>query len=177
MMDAGDVKKLKQLEVMLRPLFFLQEKLDEKIKARYEYDDKLLQEHYQKKILGLRVEIGELLNALRFHKYWSTANPDSRDHILEEYVDGLHLMLSIGVEKGIKDYQYRGIYDMTADDLTYLFEVLMTMPYIDLTKDDYKLALEMYLKLGELLLFSWEDIKSAYAKKNIENQERQNAGY
>lgn len=178
-MDAKDLREMRQLEINLRPLFFLQEKLDTRIKSQYEYDEVLTKEHFQKKVLAFRVEIAELLNALRYHKYWSQALPQPREEILEEYVDGLHFMLSIGIEKGVRDYQYKGFYaeNMTADDLTYIFETLMTTPWQDLRKDDYLRGLEMYIRLGEILLFKWDEVKEAYTEKNIKNLERQEQGY
>lgn len=178
-MKAEDMKKFNQLQIQLRPLFFLQEKLDQKIASRFEYDDFLRQEHYAKVILGFRTELGELLNALRLHKYWSQQKPESKERILEEYADGLHMLLSIGGKKDVKDYTYRGIYDgeITGEDLVFLFDKLITMPWMDLRKDDYLLGLEMYLKLGDLLLFNWDEIKQAYTLKNIENIERQEKGY
>lgn len=178
-LDAKVMKEFHRLNIQLRPLFFLQEKLDEKIKARYDYDDYLRKEHFNKKVIGIRVEIAELINALRFHKYWSKKLPMEKKVILEEYVDGLHMILSLGIEKQVTDYSYQGIYDeeLTAEDLTFIFDRLLTLPWGELRKNDFKLGLELYLKLGELLLFSWDEIKEAYAQKNIHNHERQEEGY
>lgn len=179
LINAEDHKEFRYKSMNLRPLFFLQEKLDEKISSKHEYDDFLKQDHSRKKVLSLRVEIGELLNELRLHKYWSKKKPSTKEKQLEEYADGLHFILSIGVDKGVKDYTYQGLYDedLTAEDLVFIFDRLMTMSWGELRKEDYKLGLEMYLKLGLLLLFSWDEIKEAYVKKNMINQERQEKDY
>ena len=165
----------------LRPLFFLQEKLDEKIMGNldFEIDEDTIKEIQLKKILAFRVEVGELLNALRLHKYWSKKGSMERESVADEYADGLHFLLSIGGDKKVKDYAYRGIYinEITEKDLVWLFDQLMTMPWQQLKKDDFLLGLEMYLRLGELLGFNFEEIRQAYAKKNIENHARQESGY
>lgn len=163
----------------LRPLFFLQEKLDERIKSGIQDADEIMEEITEWKVLSFRVELAELLNETRYHKFWSTKQGKFKGDELEEYVDALHFLLSIGGDKKIKDYTYRGLYDgeFGEEHIRWLFEKLFTIPWTDLRRDDYKLGLEMYLKLGELLGFTWEDIKSGYARKNIINHERQEAGY
>lgn len=165
----------------LRPLFFLQEKLDEKIMGNLdiEIDDDTIKEIQLKKILAFRVEVGELLNALRLHKYWSKKGSMEREIVADEYADGLHFLLSIGGDMKVKDYSYRGLYinEITEKDLVWLFDQLMTMPWQQLKKDDFLLGLEMYLRLGELLGFNFEEIRQAYAKKNMENHARQESGY
>ncbi len=55
----------------------------------------------KKKMLALLVEIGELANETRCFKYWSNKPASEREVILEEYVDGLHFILSIGIDLGI----------------------------------------------------------------------------
>lgn len=52
-------------------------------------------------MLALLVEIGELANETRCFKYWSNKPASEREVILEEYVDGLHFILSIGIDLGI----------------------------------------------------------------------------
>lgn len=44
-------------------------------------------------LLGLGVEVAELAQATRCFKYWSTKGPESKERILEEYADVLHMML------------------------------------------------------------------------------------
>lgn len=168
------------MEISLRPLFFLQEKLDEKIMSRldFEIDEENIKEIRTKKILSFRVEVGELLNALRLHKYWSKKGAMEREIVADEYADGLHFLLSIAGDKKIKSYDYKGIYSsLDEKELINLFESMLTMPWQQLTKDDFCLGLEMYIRIGELLGFTWDDIKTAYAKKNIENHARQDGGY
>ena len=179
MLPRKNVYRLSDENMVFRPLFFLQEKLDQKINARFDQDEEIAKENFLKKVVGFRVEMGELLNATRLHKYWSASEPESKERALDEYADGLHFLLSIGGEKKVTDFTYKGLYDgeIQAQDIMWLCDKLMTIPWVELRKEDYLLGLEMYLKLGELLLFTWEEIRNAYVTKNIENQERQNTGY
>lgn len=179
MFQNKSVHRLSDEKIVFRPLFFLQEKLDQKINARFNTDEEIAKENFLKKVVGFRVEMGELLNATRLHKYWSTAEPESKERVLDEYADGLHFLLSIGGEKKVNDFTYQGLYDgeIQPQDVMWLCDKLMTIPWVELRKEDYLLGLEMYLKLGELLFFTWEEIRNAYVMKNIENQERQNTGY
>ena len=48
------------------------------------------------RILALFVEVGEFANATRSFKYWSKKPPESKERLLDEYVDMLHFYLSIG---------------------------------------------------------------------------------
>lgn len=48
------------------------------------------------RILALFTEVGEFANTTRCFKYWSVKGMDSREKMLNEYVDILHFYLSIG---------------------------------------------------------------------------------
>src|SRR5690625_3503887 len=78
-------------------LFEMQQKLDTYIKDNHNLENENL---FDKKILALLVELGEIANETRCFKFWSTKEPNSIDIILEEYVDNIHFLLSIGLEKG-----------------------------------------------------------------------------
>src|SRR5699024_7652437 len=54
---------------------------------------------FEKKILALFVELGELANETRCFKFWSMKERNSNSVILEEYVDNIHFLLSLGLEK------------------------------------------------------------------------------
>lgn len=107
--------------------------------------------------------------------------------LLEEYVDCLHFILSIGLELG---YQNVDPYAMnTSKDIVTEFNLLFanvssiwlsstTVTGIKHhTKEDYRKALSIFLALGELLGFTWEQIEQAYLKKNKVNHKRQENGY
>jgi dimeric dUTPase (all-alpha-NTP-PPase superfamily) len=48
-----------------------------------------------KKLLALSVEVGELANATRCFKYWSTKEDEGKERMLDEYADVLHFLLSV----------------------------------------------------------------------------------
>src|SRR5690606_36478239 len=85
----------------LKHLFELQAKLDERIYKEHpvqEGEDRLT-----KKILALQVEFGELANELpEVFKFWSNKK-NNYEKALEELVDCLHFILSIGFELGMDE--------------------------------------------------------------------------
>src|SRR5699024_6976154 len=74
--------------------------LDTYIEANQEVSGKNL---FEEKILALFVEIAELANETRCFKFWSNKPKNEDDVILAEYVDGLHFIMSLGLDCG---YQY-----------------------------------------------------------------------
>ncbi|QPA33437.1 dUTP diphosphatase [Thermaerobacillus caldiproteolyticus] len=172
----------------LEKLFELQRKLDEHIEQehpRQEGEDRLA-----KKILALLVELGELAQEWRGFKYWSkdqyartfrVINNKEYNPLLEEYVDCLHFILSIGLElihrKGIDEIELTEQHEM--DNTTDQF--LAVMSYVtelwDYGEVDYINMVGTFITLGEMLGFTWEQIEEAYMEKNAINHQRQNNNY
>ena len=48
------------------------------------------------RLLALFAEVGEFANATRCFKYWSHKPSESKERLLDEYVDILHFYLSVG---------------------------------------------------------------------------------
>ena len=114
--------------------------------------------------------------------------------LLEEYVDCLHFILSIGLELGIgsKDIKvendYRGdtptetfnvLFSYISSLRTFIFDVTIaaTIANEDI-KELYHQLFECFVGLGEIDLgFTWEQIENAYLDKNKINHERQENGY
>ncbi len=183
----------------LAPLFDMQRQLDEHIEKehpRREGEDRLA-----KKILALQVELGELANEWRGFKFWSKDQSprigipsvhydENLGHdvveyvgpnpLLEEYVDCLHFILSIGLETGkYKEVEFQALY-ADEQDIVMQFNVLFDKVgdfYAYRTKGNYQIVLSLFLALGEMLGFTWEQIEEAYMKKNVENHRRQEVGY
>src|SRR5690625_912237 len=78
----------------------MQSNLDEYISKNHNLENESL---FEEKFLALLVELGELANETRCFKFWSTKSSSERETVLEEYVDNIHFLLSIGIEKG---YQF-----------------------------------------------------------------------
>jgi len=80
----------------LQQLFTMQKELDHFI----EKTQKIERDVFKEKGLALMVELAELANETRCFKFWSTKGPSAREVILEEYVDSIHFILSLGLLKG-----------------------------------------------------------------------------
>ena len=159
----------------LDELFRLQMELDKKIVEQHALENRSL---VSEKILALQVEIGELANETRCFKYWSTKKPSDKNVILEEYVDCIHFLLSIGIEFNFTDISVDAF--VSDSRLTDQFINI----YIDLndfiicsSKDHYSTLFEDFLSLGLSIGLSEEDILDYYHRKNNINHERQASGY
>src|SRR5690606_24920886 len=94
-------------QMNLDRMFEMQGYLDRRIR----YSRRLMGENLiSKKVLALQVEIAELAQEVGdAWKYWKTPRPRNRERVLEELVDVLHFLLSIGLDIGI-DPNERPIY-------------------------------------------------------------------
>lgn len=186
----------------LTKLFETQRKLDERIVKEKGLEG---QDLLPMKILALQVELGELANEWRGFKFWSEdREPRTVERIyargsgktippyivtnplLEEYVDCLHFILSIGLELGIDIEINFGTY--VSLNVTQQFNFLFTdiAELFRSANEDWgqKLILDScdemccsFIGLGEMLGFTWEQIEEAYYAKNQINHERQSDGY
>lgn len=156
-------------------LFKMQGKLDEYISTNHQLENKNL---FNEKFLALLVELGELANETRCFKFWSTQGSSERETVLEEYVDNIHFLLSLGIEK---DYEFSAIttskteYNKT-EQFNHVFRLAIRF-YEKQTEESYMKMIESYLQLAELLGFDEQDIFKAYIEKNEVNYERQKSGY
>ncbi|PIC59081.1 hypothetical protein CSV80_00735 [Sporosarcina sp. P12(2017)] len=189
----------------LTRLFEMQKVLDERIVKEKGLEG---QDLLPQKILALQVELGELANEWRGFKFWSEdrkprtqaySHHEEKQHghngfssiakyernpLLEEYVDCLHFILSIGlelaaqetekwfVEANVQVYKNRD----TVEQFIYTNYHLNRM-YLEDEYDDYDELVYTFLGLGEMLGFTWEQIEQAYYSKNKINHERQATGY
>lgn len=111
--------------------------------------------------------------------------------LLEEYVDCLHFILSIGLELGANNWMKLSDYPMVnvSGDITLQFldvhsktlkvveEIIRMESAPAVIRDLYTRSFESFLHLGAKLGFTWEQVEEAYYAKNKVNHERQNAGY
>ncbi|MFK4997503.1 dUTP diphosphatase [Bacillus sp. N9] len=121
-----------------------------------------------RKILALLVEIGELANETRCFKFWSKKQPSAQDIILEEFVDGVHFILSIGNELGFAENKIDIVSSEGNEELDQCF--LKVIHLVDLlrqtrTFDNYQHLLRQYFILGQSLGFSIDDVQKAYRQK------------
>ncbi|MGX1263481.1 dimeric dUTPase (all-alpha-NTP-PPase superfamily) [Rossellomorea marisflavi] len=156
-------------------LLNMQNELDRHIESEHGLQDADL---VDKKILALLVELGELANETRCFKFWSKKAPSEQEVILEEYVDGIHFILSLGIEIGISSIDEPEVLeegDPTEEFLKVYSEVNR---FSEERSVENLLALfQQFLQLGRILGFKLEDILESYLKKNEVNYQRQQDGY
>ncbi|MFD1350165.1 dUTP diphosphatase [Oceanobacillus caeni] len=163
----------------LQNLFEIQAGLDFHIKKEKGLEGQNL---LDLKILALQVELGELANELpEVFKFWSNKKNDY-EKALKEYVDGLHFILSIGLELGADkflnssvDWSY-----MDEKDVVKLFSNLFVINWDILNDNDYFEyfeGFEYFMTLGRELGFTLKQVEQAYLEKNKINHQRQISGY
>ncbi|SFP10373.1 dUTP diphosphatase [Salibacterium halotolerans] len=100
--------------------------------------------------------------------------------LLEEYVDCLHFILSIGIEIGANNYNYTSVNVIpdTTRAFNFLFEQASKLNKAKNDKAIYYLMLHSFIDFGlKNLDFTWSQVEQAYMEKNMTNHERQEAGY
>jgi dimeric dUTPase (all-alpha-NTP-PPase superfamily) len=163
--------------MQLEKLFQMQKALDTHIEEKHKLQDEDL---FSRKVLALLVEIGELANETRSFKFWSVKPSSAKEVILEEFVDGIHFILSLGIERGFDEKGF----DLNERDssLNASEQFLTVYELISLFQkskgfQDYIGLFEAYLQLASLLGFTKEEMEQAYFKKNEVNYQRQQNNY
>ena len=160
----------------LTHLFQMQKELDTKIEEQHGLKNTDL---VDKKVLALLVELGELANETRCFKFWSLKPASSPQVILEEYVDGLHFILSLGLTLNFGTIIYNDASNK-GESLTEQFLTIyeITSQFRETREEEtYQVLFSTFIHLGELLGFEWEEIVKAYYSKNEVNHVRQQEGY
>ncbi|TGB04103.1 dUTP diphosphatase [Halobacillus salinus] len=155
-------------------LYEMQQQLDHYIEETHNLPKAA---NVKEKTLALLVELGELANETRCFKFWSLKGPSDGETILEEYVDGLHFLLSIGLDLEMR-YQPQPL--ESYEQLTTGF--LATYAAIDAFQKSqdltsYQTMFTSFLRLGQTLGFEEKGIMNAYYAKNEVNYQRQEEGY
>lgn len=162
-------------DIVLDELFPLQKSLDAEIHEKHHVD---YESTHNKRILALLVELGEMANETRCFKYWSVKPPSEKEVILDEYADGMHFFLSLGIPLGVKTYTH--CFLAPQNGLTE--QILLTYAKVTdlLTSFDekhYALAFGSFLNILPILGYSGEDAIQAYKKKLQVNHKRQQERY
>ena len=157
------------------PLFKKQLELDLDIQKRHNVT---YEETLERRFLSLYVEIGELANATRCFKYWSNKPSEPRERVMDEFADGLHFLLSLGVALNIKNKCFEQ--KETKEDLSNLF-VKMYGVIDELhdkkNEDTYQKTFETFLLIASKLDMNKDDIFASYLLKLGENYHRQETNY
>ena len=159
----------------LQTLFDMQKSLDTYIQT----EKNISQDVFLEKGLALLVELAELANETRCFKFWSSKGPSEKEVILEEYVDSIHFLLSLGIEMNLNDLESWPV-DHPEESLTLLFlhtQSSINQFLIEPTKENYEDIWSWYGAVASNLGFTHEQIIKAYLDKNEKNYERQRSGY
>ncbi|MEH7249214.1 dUTP diphosphatase [Neobacillus niacini] len=101
-----------------------------------------------------------------------------KNPLLEEYADCLSFILELGLETGLEiadeyeQYQKANI----SGQFLFLFDVTSFF-YYHRNQKSYERIIRVFLGLGAMLGFDWEQIEQAYLQKNAINHQRQEEGY
>lgn len=127
-------------------------------------------ETFKKRKLALWVEIGELVNEWKeLFKFWSNKTMD-RAKALEEYIDCLHFLLSIGNDLGASRIHETVIkFEDPIDQIFFLSAVVINITDFEAYND----AFSLFRGLGEHLGFNDEEVLEAYLRKNTINHNRE----
>lgn len=157
-----------------KQLFKLQRELDQYI----EETQKISRDVFQEKGLALLVELSELANETRCFKFWSTKGASERDVILEEFVDSIHFMLSLGNMRGFSLETWPEVKQQQQLTQGFIQATAAVLIFIETQTEETYIALwQQYGVLAFNLGFTVEDIIEAYCMKNEKNYERQRSGY
>jgi len=169
----------------LENLFETQKLLDNRIVDEHNLHG---QDLLPKKILSLQVELGELVNELpEIFKFWSHKK-NNYEKALEEYVDCLHFILSIGNDLSLTNVSIKNLEGEFKDmlecfrhcnnwvaNLDYLLHE--TSCYTSTIEKVYGNLISIFIDLGEMLGFTPEKIEQSYYQKNAINHTRQDNKY
>ncbi|MGM9985653.1 MAG: dUTP diphosphatase [Bacillaceae bacterium] len=157
-------------------LFRMQRDLDDKIFNRCNINRK---EVVKDKTLALLVEVGKIAATTRCFTYWKEQSPIEKKEMLANYVDGLHFLLSIGIDLAVDRHflcnqcvgasksEVEKFLDVYAKIVRFGQQPSITN-YMDMMKN--------YLRLGEMLKLLPSEIEEGYMQKNQLNKEREKCG-
>ncbi|MEE3299230.1 MAG: dUTP diphosphatase [Candidatus Enteromonas sp.] len=161
--------------IVLDDLYPLQKELDEDIAKRHNVSYESTKD---KRLLALLVEFGEFANETRCFKYWSLKPMSEKEVVLDEYADGMHFFLSLGIPLGVTSLK-KELVKKDVDPATAILEVYQEAAKLheDYSLSQYEKAFGMYLDLLPLFGFSGMEAKEAYLKKLKVNHTRQENKY
>ncbi|OBW59713.1 dUTPase [Solibacillus silvestris] len=160
--------------MQFRQLFEKQRQLDQFI----EENQQVQKDVFAEKGLALLVELSELANETRCFKFWSTKGPSKRAVLLEEYVDSVHFMLSLGNMRGflLEEWPFLKVKQELTETFLNATQTILTFLQRQ-TEENYRAMWEQYSIIAYNLDFSIDDVLHAYELKNEKNYERQRNGY
>ncbi len=136
-------------------------------------------ETFAKRKLALIVELSELANEVRCFKFWSVKPSSAKAVILEEYVDCLHFIVSLGITINADFAKIDFAKHEQVESLTEQFVKTISMTS-NLTLDNTDLYYQLFTEINTLsynLGFTLDEVLEAYNAKNEVNHQRQSNNY
>lgn len=163
------------MRVNLNSLYPLQEELDEEIHSLHHES---YETTFDKRVLSVLVELGEFANETRCFKYWSLKGPSPKEVILDEYADGLHFLLSLGIAIGVKEFDE----EVPSPSISLTEQLLLVYEETanfrkKKDRESYKVLMSHFLGMLPLLGYTESDAVEAYKKKLEVNHQRQKDHY
>lgn len=160
--------------MQFRQLFEKQRQLDRFI----EENQHVQKDVFTEKGLALLVELSELANETRCFKFWSKKGPSERAVLLEEFVDSIHFMLSLGNMRGFLLEEWPYLKEKQELTETFLNTTQTILTFLQhQTEENYSAIWKHYSIIAYNLNFTIDDVLQAYELKNEKNYERQRNGY
>ncbi len=109
-----------------------------------------------------------MANETRCFKYWSRKSSSERNVILEEYVDGLHFVLTIGLALNYTNGIVQEAYSYAETVTEQFLEVMRQTHELnqERTEENYQALVDSFLGLGQQLrFFSQRNRRSVFGEK------------
>lgn len=161
--------------INLKELYSLQASLDQEIADNHHVS---YETTFERRLLALIVEIGELANETRCFKYWSNKGPSPKEVIMDEFADGIHFLLSLGIPLKTTKFEYeikKSDLDLTRQIHEVYKASIALLDHYDL--EHYINAFQKYLNLSASIGMSEDEIISSYKAKLKVNHIRQETNY
>lgn len=172
---SGTYKRSNNMKINLEELYRLQEDLDVEIAKNHNVS---YESTHSKRLLALIVEIGELANETRCFKFWSNKGPSPKERIMDEYADGLHFLLSLGIPLHAKKLEYemkKSNEELTLQIHQVYKSCIALLDNYDLVH--YETAFQNYLNLALSIDMDANDVIASYKNKLEVNHVRQQQNY
>ncbi len=139
-------------------------------------------ETWNKRIIALFTEIAEFANEIRSFKYWSKKSESNREIILEEYIDCVHFLLSIGNNINFDWLNYKFVNQIVNDNIDinyFILEININLSIFakDNTHDNFQRFLNNFFTIAIIKNFTKEELFDSYVDKNQKNYHRQEINY
>jgi dimeric dUTPase (all-alpha-NTP-PPase superfamily) len=163
------------MKLKIADLIPYQQQLDQRI---FDIHDTDRPSTMQSRLLALLVELGEFANETRCFKFWSVKGPSEKAVLAEEFGDGLHFFLSLGIDLDDDGTDVEPIFveGSGTDRFLALYDAVVVFGR-NANLDTYREAFGLFFGLADSFGLSDDDIRSYYLKKNEKNHSRQDQNY